>query len=48
MEMQRKKIAIFGYGQRGKIYADYALKRPEEFTVVAVIETYAERRKMAG
>ena len=48
MEMQRKKIVIFGYGQRGKIYADYALKSPEEFTVVAVIETNSERRKIAA
>ena len=47
MEMQRKKIVIFGYGQRGKIYADYTLKCPEEFNVVAVIETNAERREMA-
>ena len=48
MEMQRKKIVIFGYGQRGKIYADYALRFPEEFTVVAIIETNPERRAIGA
>ena len=48
MEMQRKKIVILGYGQRGKIYADYALRCFEEFTVVAIIENNPERRKVAA
>ncbi len=47
MDMQVKKIVIFGYGQRGKTYADYALRFPEEFKVVAIIETNSERRNIA-
>ena len=45
--MRVKDIVVFGYGQRGQIYANYALANPEEFRVVAIIETNAERRKVA-
>ena len=45
--MHVKDIVVFGYGQRGQIYANYALANPEEFRVVAIIETNAERRKVA-
>ena len=48
MEMQRKKIVILGYGQRGKIYADYSLNFPEEFEVVAIIETNPDRRAVGA
>lgn len=38
--MSKKKltVAIIGYGMRGKAYADYALKCPDELEVVAVAE----------
>lgn len=45
--MQVKSIVIFGYGQRGQIYANYALNNPEEFKVVAIIETDQDRRNVA-
>ena len=34
----KKSIVIFGYGQRGKIYANYSKFREEEFKIVAIIE----------
>lgn len=45
--MKRVKIAIIGYGQRGKTYADYALKNPEEFEVTAITEINESRGKTA-
>lgn len=45
--MEVKKIVVFGYGQRGQIYANYALANPEEFKVVAIIETDEARRNVA-
>lgn len=47
MSMQVKNIVIFGYGQRGRAYANYALNNPQEFKVVAIIEIDEERRHMA-
>ncbi|MDR0856483.1 MAG: Gfo/Idh/MocA family oxidoreductase [Clostridiales bacterium] len=44
----KKRIAILGYGQRGAIYAAYALAHPEEFETVAVADTDAARRDLAG
>lgn len=43
----RKKIAILGYGQRGSIYAGYALKYPQEFEVTAIIENNPDRLNLA-
>ena len=40
-----KKIVIFGFGQRGNIYANYALHFPEEFEITAVIENNEDRIK---
>ena len=45
--MHVKDIVVFGYGQRGQIYANYALATPEEFRVVAIIEVNEERREVA-
>ena len=45
--MQTKKIAVVGYGQRGSIYANYALQYPDEFTVTAIVEADESRRKLA-
>ena len=38
-----KTIAIFGYGQRGAIYASYAVAHPQEFKLVAIIENNQAR-----
>ena len=46
--MKTQTIVILGYGQRGKIYADYALNRPDEFKVGAIVDTDASRRKLAS
>ena len=45
--MKTKKLAVVGYGQRGSIYANYALQNPEEFVVTAVIDNDESRRKFA-
>ena len=46
--MRTQNIAIIGYGQRGKIYADYALNHADEFYVTAIVETDASRRALAS
>lgn len=46
--MRKIRMLILGYGQRGRIYGDYALRFPEEFEVVGVADTDAERRAAAG
>lgn len=46
--MKKIKMMILGYGQRGRIYGDYALRFPEEFEIVGVADTDAERRAAAG
>lgn len=38
-----KKLIVFGYGQRGSIYASYAAAYPEQFELVAIIENDGER-----
>lgn len=45
--MDTKSLVVFGYGQRGAIYAAYAKKYPEKFNLVAVIETDDERMALA-
>lgn len=39
----KKKIVIFGLGQRGGIYATYAKTFPDKFELVAIIENNSER-----
>ena len=39
----KKSIVIFGYGQRGAIYAGYSKFRENEFEVVAIIENNLEK-----
>lgn len=39
----QKKMIIFGYGARGKIYGNYALSYPEEYEVVAIVEINEKR-----
>ncbi|MBO6280472.1 MAG: Gfo/Idh/MocA family oxidoreductase [Bacilli bacterium] len=41
--MNSKKLVVFGFGARGRIYADFANKYPELFTLVAIIENNPER-----
>ena len=43
----KKKLVVFGYGQRGNIYADYAWSFPEEFELLAIIETDKKRINLA-
>lgn len=42
-----KKLAIIGYGARGHIYGDFALKNPDMFQVVAVADTDEGKRDAA-
>ena len=46
--MKTKKLAVVGYGQRGSIYANYALQNPEEFVVTAIVDNDENRRKLAA
>ena len=34
----KKRLVIFGYGQRGAIYSAYAMQHPQEFELAAIIE----------
>jgi len=36
--LKQIKAVIVGYGNRGQVYADYSLCRPEELSVVAVVD----------
>ncbi|MBR7140607.1 MAG: Gfo/Idh/MocA family oxidoreductase [Clostridia bacterium] len=36
--MRKQRLVILGYGQRGSIYARYAIDNPTEFEVVAIVE----------
>lgn len=45
--METKKLAILGFGQRGRGYANFAKNNPDKFEVSAVIENDAGRLNMA-
>ena len=45
--METKKLAVIGYGQRGSIYANYSLLKPEEFVVTGIVESDPDRKKLA-
>ena len=45
--MNTKKLVVFGYGARGRIYSAFAQKYPEKFELVAIIENDPERVKQA-
>ena len=45
--MKTKKLAIVGYGQRGNVYANYALENPNEFIVTAITDNDESRRTLA-
>lgn len=36
--MKKIKLIVFGFGQRGRIYADYAKQHPDQYEVVAIVE----------
>ena len=46
-EMQTKDIVVFGFGARGRIYANFAKTYPEKFNLIAIIENNPDRLKMA-
>ena len=41
--MKKIKAAVVGYGNRGQVYADYSLDKPNEIEIVAVIDINRER-----
>ena len=43
MFSKAKKLVVFGLGQRGNIYAAFAKKYPEKFSLVAIIENDEKR-----
>ncbi len=45
--MKTKKIVIFGLGARGNIYATFAKKYPEKFTLTAIIENDCKKLDFA-
>lgn len=45
--MERKRIAVLGFGARGQFYAAFAEKHPDKFDLVAIIENNPERIKNA-
>ncbi len=47
MKAMTKKLIVFGYGQRGSIYASYAAAYPEQFELTAIIENDSERIEKA-
>ncbi|MBQ8374348.1 MAG: Gfo/Idh/MocA family oxidoreductase [Clostridia bacterium] len=46
--MRKIKIAVVGYGNRGGVYASYALSRPEEAEICAVVDCLEFKLKEAG
>ena len=46
--MKTLRMIILGYGQRGRIYGDYAAAYPEEYEVVAVVDCDEKKREMAA
>ena len=45
--METKKLVVFGWGARGKIYANYAKTYPEKFVLAAIIENAPDRFEAA-
>ncbi len=45
--MERKRIAVMGFGARGQIYSAFAEKYPEKFELVAIIENNPSRIESA-
>lgn len=47
MELKKLTAAVVGAGNRGCVYADYALEEPQELEIVAVVEPNGDRRREA-
>ncbi len=47
MNMKTKKLVVFGYGQRGSVYASFAQKHPEKIALQAIIENSPQRNALA-
>lgn len=45
--MKQIKTIIVGYGDRGSVYASYALEKPEELKIVAVVDINPSRLALA-
>lgn len=45
--MKPEEVVVVGYGGRGKTYAKYALRRPDELKIVAVAEPDEKKREEA-
>ena len=45
--MKKIKLVVFGYGARGKIYANYAKAYPDEYELTAICEIDEKRRNQA-
>ena len=45
--MKQIKVIVVGYGDRGSIYASYALEHPEELQIVGVVDPYEKRLQLA-
>ena len=45
--MEKIKIAIVGYGNRGQVYADYSLDEPNEVEVVGVVDPNVYKLQVA-
>ena len=47
MNEKTKKLVVFGYGQRGSVYASFAKKHPDKFQLQAIIENSPTRMALA-
>ncbi len=45
--MKKIRMAVIGYGDRGSIYASYALQEKEQVEVVAVVDVSKDRLNLA-
>ena len=46
-KMKKLKTVLLGAGNRGLVYADYALSNPDELEIIGVIEVNKDNRKEA-
>ncbi len=46
--MKKIKAVVVGYGNRGGVYASYALKKPEELEIIAIVDPLEYRLKETG
>ncbi|MBQ8446403.1 MAG: Gfo/Idh/MocA family oxidoreductase, partial [Clostridia bacterium] len=48
MEIKKLRAVLVGAGNRGCVYADYALQAPNELEIVGVVEPSDLRREQAA